>query len=156
MTTPQPTASSPYGNNARPKHATIPKASTREGADSRAALEWLTDVAEHPGLSAEAKEVAAIMSGGWTGVGRRCRRGANWILEHSRLPDFEALRAASGELRQAGFITGHGGTASVWKLHDPATQLPIVETRRLESIEKERTRDLDAKLRNIRKGGVNA
>ena len=118
------------------------------------ALEWLTKVADHPALSTDAKEVAAIMSGGWTGTGRRCRRGANWILEHSRLPDFDALRAASGELRQAGFITGHGGTASVWKLHDPAIQLPIVEARHREEIEKERARELDAKLRNIRKGGV--
>lgn len=117
-------------------------------------LEWLTQAADHPSLSTDAKELAAIMSGGWTGIGRRCRRGANWILENSRIPDHRALRAASGELRQAGFITGQGVTASVWRLHDPAVQMPILEARRREESERKAARALEQKLRIVLNGGT--
>lgn len=117
------------------------------------ALQWLTAIAEHTGLSSEAKEAAAIMSEGWTGCGSRCRRGMRWVLERSRLADYEAVDAAAQELRDAGFLTGRGISTCVWKLHSPANRLPLMEAQRRRQQEVDEARRLERKLQMALNGG---
>lgn len=121
---------------------------------SMTALEWLTEVAGHPSLSMEAKEVAAIMSEGWTGCEGRCSKGVQGVLERSRLTSHLAVRQAAGELRRAGFVTGKGLTKYPWKLHDPAKRLPDILQDQLTHGHRHETRSLDHKIRLLLNGGT--